>query len=379
MLPGTSPVSPSAIATQRLSQTAQDVDNNSSSLASLRPQQQVDRALEQDVASRSVSPAANKPLHLVGEGRTTNLPAATGLSLCAQSRLDRVTQEVMDYLAELPGPPHREWTTLSYFLMEEASSAQRLGQHDLFAALAEQQDSEGHSFLYLAVSKGEIWLVEWLLNTKPATFSVTDPFTGKNDEKTNPLHAAVEKRYSAVVASLLERKADINIVNSLGQTPLHVAVQREDGNMVALLLKNGADTQIVNGLGHIPLQVAINSRCKLTVCLLLEHNRDISFRDRIGRTPLHWAVERGDDGMVSLLLEKNADVNAVDAMRRTPLHLAARYNYEDIAMLLLERGADTFFHDEIGKTPLYWAHCQHEDGVIKQLIREQRRAAGLMK
>ena len=359
MLPGISPVSPYVSVTQRLSQTAQDVDDNSSSLASLRSQQQVGRALEQDFASRSVSPAANTSLPLVA--------AATALPVSAQSRLDGVSQALGSYLAGPYRRPHPEWAALYSFLKEEASSAQRLGQHDLFAALAEQQDSEGHSFLYLAVRRGETWVVDWLLNAKPASFSVTDPFTGQNDEKTNPLHLAVAQRYPALVAGLVAREADINIVNSLGQTPLHVAVEDRNDMMIARLLKSGADTRIVNDSGYIALQVAINSGRRIIVRPLLEQNRDISFRDRFGRTPLHWAVENRDANMVSFLLKNNADVNAIDGMKRTPLCVAARQNDRATAQLLLARNADIDFRDESGRTALDWART-HENGQLMQKL-----------
>ena len=183
------PASSPAHNAQWPSQTAQGVCVNSSP-SLLRSKEQADREAGPTLASRCASPAAGQSLSLVGEGGRTKQPAATGLPLSRQLRLEQVARQLLDLDWREPLPAEEEARLCSFFqsLDDNDSSVEQLTDHNLMQALSEHKlNDNGYSLPYLAVSCGMIHVVKWLLNTSPPSFSVNTPFTGENDEKILPL------------------------------------------------------------------------------------------------------------------------------------------------------------------------------------------------
>ena len=56
-----------------------------------------------------------------------------------------------------------------------------------------------------------------------------------------PLHLAVAASNEGLVKELVDRGADLDILDVCGQTPLSVAVDSCDHDIIKLLLSNGAD------------------------------------------------------------------------------------------------------------------------------------------
>ena len=101
---------------------------------------------------------------------------------------------------------------------------------------------------------------------------------------------------------------------------------------VELLLKAGADINQMNSIG----QTALHGRCiSLNVDYsnnilktLLSHSADVHLRDAYGRTPLHYACRNAWSDTVNILLEAGAKVNIVDSVGWTELEIAAQ-SYRD--------------------------------------------------
>jgi ankyrin repeat protein len=75
------------------------------------------------------------------------------------------------------------------------------------------------------------------------------------------LHLAVVSNADAVAQLLLDRHADINIIDDQGDTPLHYATQDNQVFMVELLFARGANTQIRNKEGKLAIDYA-TSLCR---------------------------------------------------------------------------------------------------------------------
>ena len=301
-------------------------------------------------------PSLNELLFLLDQARVVILPAAEPAMHIAGT----IIHVLFGHLAGQRLPSCQEQAALCSFLHRLDSGNKctpQLTENDPFMDLAQQQDSEGHSLLYLAVRKEMTGLVEWLLNTQPASFSTTTFFTGENDEKSNPLLLAVERGYKSMVRLLVEKNADVNIQSPCGESPLTLAVKRGDQSMARLLLYKGADVALKNRLKESALTLALEKGDRAMVLLLLKRiaHVDIKGSQSDGQTLLHLAVKNHDESMARLLLEKNADVDHRDSHGMSPLLWAVKRGDECMARLLLEYGADANLRDHRDEYPLFLA------------------------
>jgi ankyrin repeat protein len=95
----------------------------------------------------------------------------------------------------------------------------------------------------------------------------------------SPLHTAAENGSQHTVELLISSAANINIINSKGDTPLHSATWNGQTDCVSHLLKAGADIDIRNKEGKNALFIAIEERFPDCVETLIRHGSDESCID----------------------------------------------------------------------------------------------------
>ncbi len=138
---------------------------------------------------------------------------------------------------------------------------------------------------------------------------------------------AARRGDTAQVASLLERKVEVDAPSADGSTPLllatandHLAVASSSGvlpcerghvEVVKTLLQAGVDPNHVNKLGWTGLLEAIllsdgGPRHQEIVRLLIDAGADVNLADADGVSPLAHARQRGQGGIERLLLAAGA-------------------------------------------------------------------------
>lgn len=147
-----------------------------------------------------------------------------------------------------------------------------------------------------AVRRGDTESVSHILGDSSKTINVDAPGA---DEKT-ALHWAVIKGHSAVVAELLERRANVNLGSAAGTAALHFAAREGHNVLTQRLILAGAD---VNGT------------------------------DANEWTPLHWSAMYGHHSVSESLINARVDTfaPAIDRHHKTALSLAQSNGHAPLA------------------------------------------------
>jgi uncharacterized protein len=179
-----------------------------------------------------------------------------------------------------------------------------------------------------------------------------------------PLKWAVQHANAAMVATLLNARADANI-NQSEPRPLYMAAMAGLASIVQLLLKHKADTEATHA-GCTALLIAAENDHRATVDLLLQAGASVNSKDKDGNSPLHQAAYFGLTEVAQQLLRAGAPVDALNAEGRTPLIRVVRkgpfvrVGQIPTVTLLLNHKADPHLADNLGRTPLWYARGNDE-------------------
>jgi len=167
-----------------------------------------------------------------------------------------------------------------------------------------------------------------------------------------------------LIKHLVAKNADINVMGTNGITPIHWAVFYGDIDLARFLIDKGADINIYdkfNGsirgssISGTVLQVAINYKPENLemIKLIIEKGAKLNKKDSQGNTELHLAALKGSVEIVKLLVEHGADVNEMNKYNRTSTYYAAKHGYRSVADLLIASGANknSISETNYGKAP----------------------------
>ena len=166
-----------------------------------------------------------------------------------------------------------------------------------------------------------------------------------------PLIAAAKNEKDECVQLLINKGADVNIVDSDGNTAL---MYEKHVNCVKLLLEAGADVNHGNQRQKTALMFGADSGREDIVSSLIKAGADVNFADSYGNTPLMYASSAEESiKSVELLLEAGADVNHSNEEGDTALMSAVGSRQNDVVTLLIKAGANMNAANEMGSTAVY--------------------------
>lgn len=202
--------------------------------------------------------------------------------------------------------------------------------------------------------------------------------------QTNVLHRAVVEGKFEIVKKILNHRLcpDVNAKTAWGSTCLHDAANYGFEDIVKLLIDKEADVEMIDKAGFTPLHRACVANRSNIVKLLLEHGKaDAQMRcPKTGWVALHVAAYKGHKHCIQELLNHNAPLFPRAEDGCTPYELAKRYNRTDCLQLLdfpdgrtVKTRKDLWFHPQIDRktaTILLEAH-QTKEGLF--LIRKNKK------
>jgi ankyrin repeat protein/WD40 repeat protein len=179
-----------------------------------------------------------------------------------------------------------------------------------------------------------------------------NPDTDKEDGWTALLWA-VSQGHENIVNILLERRANINFIDSDGYNPLIISLLR-NGIISELLIKKGANPNIKfpeksNYSGYSPLLYALQNRDYYLAKLLIMNGAIVNSKANYGLTLLRFSILNEEEPEILYLLLKNgANPNETDGIGMTPAKLAASSDKcNEMLKLLYKYGADLMYEDSI--------------------------------
>ncbi len=265
-----------------------------------------------------------------------------------QNSPDLINIPVKDGLTPLAKASGKGWFRVASFLLSHGANV----------------NAEAGSALFTAMGAGNRGMVQFLLE-HGADVNI-------NRAGETPLLAAVRRRFSAIITTLLTNKAEVNVSDSRGDTPLSWAAQLNEPPVVQQLLAGGADINAENNQGWTPLSSAAARGATEIVKMLLAAKADPN-KGKFD-LPLFSAIHNNDATAARLLLEAGANPNAKEQVDwqpshnyqwvpagggnrgwATPLWLAVNMNEPALVQLLLQFKADPNNSEADGRSALFSA------------------------
>jgi ankyrin repeat protein len=267
--------------------------------------------------------------------------------------------------------PHREATgplTLAVERgYEEIATIIREEEHRRQTGVSEPVDTDLPSEIAQAFQRGDVATIMKFLEKHPELIRLADHRNG-----VTPLHKAAAFLLQPMAAWLLDRGADANALNRIGNTPLDVVgcarsfgTAEQVAAMTELLLARGAER---------------TARWALTTgnaeWLRARHDEGTLGQPIYGDEGLlSLAVRYDRREMLELLLDlgfdpderRRVDLEPPEYTWGQPLRHCAKFGKPEMAKLLLARGADPNAHIWASGTPVYAAYGQEDQAMIDLL------------
>lgn len=223
--------------------------------------------------------------------------------------------------------------------------------------------------LIIAIKKGRMLIVEYLLKKLPKTELEMKTAVGDTS-----LLYAIKVRQWPIAKLLINKGADVQATDLIGQSPIHLAllyVKAPGGRLelVKLLLDKGAEPNPTDSTGKTPLHIAAEKGFFEIIKLLAPWVEDINVKDAAhGHTALHLATQNGYLPIVKYLLEglpedKRANIEVKSAKGRRPMHVAAENGKMAVVQYLISKGAKIRPKDSKKETPESLARISSADGA----------------
>ncbi|MFS0755600.1 ankyrin repeat domain-containing protein [Noviherbaspirillum sp. 1P10PC] len=190
--------------------------------------------------------------------------------------------------------------------------------------------------LYQACREGDVAIVKRLLAAGSIAVNAIDP-----DTRLTPLMLAAWHGHDDVVFMLTKAagSADVQLLNSRGDSALSLAAGAGKDEVVELLLFKKAQPDQANHGGRTPLAEAAAGGHLKTAGLLIANGAQVNAGAGTGEPALALAAQRGDDALVGLLLEKKASADVTDRHGWTAFNHAAGRGHEAVMRQLRGHGA----------------------------------------
>jgi ankyrin repeat protein len=182
-------------------------------------------------------------------------------------------------------------------------------------------DKHGRQALYYAGQNLHLKIIHKLLSRSDLQYSPSP------DELHHWMHAFIRNKKNDLILLTISRFPEIQ--NELGFF-LHDLIMKKQLKTAKLLIEKGADVNMVNRHGVSPLFLTAQNDLADFAQLLIESGADVNIRNDFSITPLIEAAKNNAIQVAELLLDNGADPSVVDNDGCTALDYARLHDNEDL-------------------------------------------------
>ena len=175
---------------------------------------------------------------------------------------------------------------------------------------------------------------------------------------------------------MIEEGAEINVKDDKNKTPLHWAALEGSIEVTKVLFENNAQVDAVDTSGNTALHYACRYYPPVAK-YLTEGGAEVNLKNNDGETPLHLAAKTNHVEAIEVLLIRDADVNAVDKCGNTALQLAIQYSHSGVAAALVRGGAKADTKYAKDRRALDLAAMKGNEEFTEEILKHQAPFSGI--
>ncbi|KAE8599011.1 hypothetical protein XENTR_v10017018 [Xenopus tropicalis] len=308
--------------------------------------------LEGDLGNTPVMQACCKDNH-----EALNLLLGRGAKLCKQNKLGCYPIHMTAFMGSLK--------CMDIILKKGEEMGYTIDHHINFT------NNEKSSPLHLAVQNGNIDVVK-------ACISYGAKIDLRQSDNATALHFAATQGATEIVKFMVSSYSDDNKIVDLpdgnDETPLHKSVLFDHVELAEYLISEGANIDSEDKESRTPLLLATSCSAWKSVNLLLSKGADVKLKDHYGRNFLHLMVLQpgGLKNLNSEFLQMENIKKLVsdeDCEGCTPLHYACRHGVPNSVNNLLGLNMSLYSKSKNKRSPLHFAACYGRFNTCQRLLR----------
>lgn len=158
------------------------------------------------------------------------------------------------------------------------------------------------------------------------------------------------------------------MITNQGDTALTTAVLINNREITKLLLDRAADVNVIDKTGRTALMY---NSIEIAECMLEQYGYDVGADNKDVYNALTYSKEKNNIEIAKMLLEKNANIDVVDERGYTALMYAAEHDNIEIVKLLLKKKANINLVNKNGLTAFEIAK-KHGYSKIVRIIKNYK-------
>ena len=160
----------------------------------------------------------------------------------------------------------------------------------------------------------------------------------------------------------------VDIPDADNQTALLLGCKYGNEDFIEFLLEKQADINRTDFLGNTPLIYASNYGAASIVELLIKNKALVNLSNKEGKTALHMAAQGGKADVVKMLLGANINLNASDNRNSTALHIAAARGHIECHGITESGGLKDQYYANGARFSAAWDKINLADSTVKVTV-----------